>query len=135
MRVLVCGGRHYTDREFVYRALDFAHAQTPITRIIHGGAWGADALAAAWARERGVECTRYMAEWQKFGLGAGHIRNQRMLTEGKPDAVIAFPGGTGTAGMCRQAKKAGLDIWEPYEGEPNNKPQEKNECRSENQAD
>jgi hypothetical protein len=40
-----------------------------------------------------------MAEWERLGRKAGPIRNQRMLEEGKPDLVVAFPGGTGTAGM------------------------------------
>src|SRR5262249_25506155 len=32
----------------------------------------------------------------------------------KPDGVVAFPGGTGTADMIRRAKKAGLEVWKPY---------------------
>jgi len=37
-----------------------------------------------------------------------------MIDDGKPDGVVAFPGGTGTADMIRRAKKAGLKVWEPY---------------------
>ena len=35
-----------------------------------------------------------------------------MLDEGKPDLVVAFPGGTGTADMIRRAKKAGVEVKE-----------------------
>jgi hypothetical protein len=42
----------------------------------------------------------YIADWNRLGPGAGHIRNQRMIDEGKPDAAVAFPGGTGTADMA-----------------------------------
>ena len=33
-----------------------------------------------------------------------------MLTEGKPDVVVAFPGGKGTINMIRQAKKKGITV-------------------------
>jgi hypothetical protein len=46
------------------------------------------------------------------GKAAGPIRNQRMIDEGKPDLVIAFPGGRGTADMVSRAKKAGIPVQE-----------------------
>jgi ABC-type Fe3+-hydroxamate transport system substrate-binding protein len=48
----------------------------------------------------------------KYGPSAGPIRNGRML-EYKPDLVIAFPGGRGTANMVKQARKAGIAVVEP----------------------
>jgi hypothetical protein len=45
MRVLVCGGRAYTDRDELYAELDGLHAEYVFTTIIAGGAGGADALA------------------------------------------------------------------------------------------
>jgi hypothetical protein len=33
-----------------------------------------------------------------------------MIREGKPDLVVAFPGGHETADMVRQAKSAGIKI-------------------------
>jgi hypothetical protein len=35
-----------------------------------------------------------------------------MLEEGKPDLVVAFPGGTGTANMVKQARAAGVEVLE-----------------------
>ena len=35
-----------------------------------------------------------------------------MLMEGKPDLVVAFPGGAGTANMIKQARKAGVEVIE-----------------------
>jgi predicted Rossmann-fold nucleotide-binding protein len=47
-----------------------------------------------------------------MGLAAGPIRNQQMIDEGKPDLVIAFPGGAGTHDMMARATKANLQqIW------------------------
>jgi len=39
---------------------------------------------------------------------AGPIRNQWMLKYGKPDLVLALPGGAGTASMIDLASKAGV---------------------------
>jgi hypothetical protein len=35
-----------------------------------------------------------------------------MLTEGKPELVVAFPGGRGTAHMMRIAREAGVEVVE-----------------------
>ena len=48
-------------------------------------------------------------DWKKYGKKAGPLRNQQMLEEGKPDLVVAFPGGNGTADMVRRAKKANIE--------------------------
>ena len=110
MRVLVCGGREYTDRERVFAVLDAMADQ--IDRLICGGARGADDLAYIWACRRDKSPERYMAEWERYGRRAGPIRNQRMIDEGKPDLVIAFPGGRGTADMVRRARSASITVKE-----------------------
>lgn len=33
-----------------------------------------------------------------------------MLDNGKPDLIIAFPGGSGTADMIKRARKAGVTV-------------------------
>jgi hypothetical protein len=111
LRILVCGGRDYTDRARVERILDRVHSERGIAAIIQGAARGADQLAAEWGWDRGVTVCSYAADWQAHGKKAGAIRNQRMIDEGKPSAVIAFPGGTGTADMVRRSRDAGLAVW------------------------
>ena len=111
-RVLVCGGRHYADMMHVYRTLDVLHMERRITCVIQGGASGADMDAATWAVKRGVRDETFNADWKQHGRAAGPIRNQRMLDEGKPDLVVAFPGGRGTADMVRRAKAAGVPVME-----------------------
>lgn len=114
MRVLVCGGRDYYRRSDLFMALDALHRRKTITLVIHGAARGADSLAGEWACLNGIDVAEYPADWNKDGKAAGPIRNARMLSEGKPDGVVAFPGGRGTADMIGQAKRAGLKVWEPY---------------------
>jgi predicted Rossmann-fold nucleotide-binding protein len=111
--ILVCGGRDFNDERFVNHILDKANAERGIIAIIQGGAKGADSLAAKWAKANRIPCKAFHADWNLHGKAAGHIRNKQMLDEGKPDAVIAFPGGAGTANMVEQARNAGLPIWRP----------------------
>ena len=108
MRLLVCGGRDLGNLHAVWAALDLLHAVRPVTHLIHGAARGADTLAARWAAARHIPATPFPADWSK-GLGAGHARNAQMLTEGRPDLVVAFPGGRGTADMVRRARAAGVE--------------------------
>lgn len=76
--------------------------------LIAGGASGADTLVKTLARTFRVTLEEYPADWKTYGRAAGPMRNQRMLDEGKPDAVLAMPGGRGTADMVRRAEKAGI---------------------------
>jgi hypothetical protein len=103
MKVLVTGGRHFTDREWLFSELTALDQQEPISQIIHGNALGADRLSGEWARISGVDCRVFDAPWAQYGKMAGHIRNSQMLQEAKPDLVLAFPGGKGTLDMVRQA--------------------------------
>jgi hypothetical protein len=109
MRVIVCGGRNFVDQDFVFLVLSAINARTPITGILHGGAKGADQFADEWAK--GI-CPRYAFHpaWDIYGKSAGPKRNQRMIDEGKPNLVVAFPGNRGTADMVRRAKLAGVPV-------------------------
>lgn len=111
MKLLVCGGRDYSDRVKVFSLLESIHAKRNITVLIEGGAGGADSLARAWARNAGVICATVNAVWDKRGRGAGPQRNTAMLSL-NPDGVLAFPGGRGTANMVQQAKDAGVKVVE-----------------------
>lgn len=109
MKVLVCGGRDFSDYAKLQETLD----KYTITEIIHGGARGADTLADAYATlYKNIPCKEYKADWTKYGKGAGFIRNQQMLDEEHPDMVIAFPGGAGTADMVRRSKGQGYRVVE-----------------------
>ncbi len=80
--------------------------------IISGKAKGVDSVAIDWAVTNWCPFVEYPADWAKFGRAAGHKRNRQMLEEGKPDIVIAFPGGRGTKNMTEIAKKAGIKVIE-----------------------
>lgn len=80
--------------------------------VISGMAKGADTVAIEWAVVNWCQWLEFPANWKEHGKRAGIIRNQQMLDEGKPDLVIAFPGGRGTRCMIRLAKEAGVPVRE-----------------------
>jgi hypothetical protein len=111
LTVIVCGGRDFSDLNRVWRGLDhFEEQYGSIGKLVHGGATGADALAAEWGERSSAKVVSVPAAWRKYGKRAGPIRNQRMLDEHRPNYVIAFEGGKGTADMCARAVAAGVEV-------------------------
>lgn len=110
LRVLVCGGRNFNDALTLGSWLGGIQKQHGIDLLIHGGAPGADFMAAKFAEWQGIPVQEFPADWTAHGKAAGPIRNAQMLAEGKPDLVLAFEGGRGTANMVEQARKAGVRV-------------------------
>lgn len=115
MRVLVCGGREFADFERLCLEMDRIDRSCKplgITHVISGAAQGADRLAAEWSKKYDLPVSFFPADRKKHGRAAGPIRNQKMLDAGKPDLVVAFHGGRGTADMVRRARAAGVEVIE-----------------------
>ncbi len=114
MRILVCGGRKFSNKKLLFDTLDkFFYDKEFI--LIHGNAIGADSLADNYGKVKGLNIRVYPADWKKYKKAAGPIRNQQMLDNESPHLVIAFPGGTGTADMINRAKKANIQVIEIVE--------------------
>ncbi len=110
MKVLVTGGREYRNRCEMHEVLSTLHTAHQFTFLIHGDARGADRLAGKWAEANGVQPVAMKALWDLEGDAAGSKRNQRMYEFAKPDLIVAFSGGRGTANMMKTgftAKHAG----------------------------
>jgi len=110
MRVLVCGGRDYKDWWAIEHVLSIFDPRE--TTLIHGACIsGADRIADSVAHGLNwKKIEAYPADWAEHGRAAGPIRNKLMLTKGKPDVVIVFPGGAGTNNMMVQALKAKVHV-------------------------
>lgn len=104
MRLLIFGGRDYNEPDEVSRWLLLLRPQL----VISGFAPGADILAFHAAKDLGYPQMVFPANWTGEGKAAGAIRNQRMLTEGRPDFGLAFPGGVGTEHMWELLGKANI---------------------------
>lgn len=114
MRVLVCGGRDYGKKPGEWqRFADVMDALLPAAdEIVEGGAPGADRYARAWAYNRQIPCRTFRADWKRHHHASGPIRNARMIAEGQPDLVVAFPGGAGTRDCVTKARAAGIQVLE-----------------------
>ncbi|KQT28386.1 hypothetical protein ASG57_17110 [Bradyrhizobium sp. Leaf396] len=110
MRLLVCGGRHFEDAEMVHHELTALHWRKPISVVVHGSIAGVGIIAEAWARRHGIAVVRYPPNWEFYGKKAEGLRCDFMLTDSRPDFVVAFPGGRHTADLVQRAINVGLAV-------------------------
>lgn len=113
-RILITGGRDFTDVDFIDSTLDkIREDYLDNIFLILGGASGVDTLAECWATYHKISHIVLYAEWKKHGRKrAGYIRNMEMANE-NPDVAIVFPGGDGTAMMKRICMDRKIEIIEP----------------------
>lgn len=78
--------------------------------IITGGATGADYLGLQYAITRIISHTEYPADWVRYGVKAGPIRNEEMAKAA--NACICFWDGKsrGTRNMIENALKYNLKL-------------------------
>ena len=107
MKIVVSGDRNWIDRKKITDIL----SSYDTSLLIHGGCRGLDILAGEIAKERGISVKVYPADWKKYGLSAGPIRNEEMLRE-NPDLVILFHSSIetskGTKNMKNLCEKKGI---------------------------
>lgn len=107
-RVIVCGSRTWADSAKIAERLK---ALPKNTTVIHGGARGADRLAAAEARKLGLRVKVYRADWDRYGKRAGIIRNYRMAEAGADLCIALWDGSSsGTKHMIDEARRHGIPV-------------------------
>lgn len=111
IKILVCGGRRYNEKNFMWDWLDLLANSNTISHVINGQQRGADMLAHEWALDRGIQPVAVPANWRAHGTAAGPIRNRAMAAL-EPNICIAFPGGNGTASMVAIARAARIQVLE-----------------------
>jgi hypothetical protein len=119
IHIVVTGSRFWSDEARLKGALQriaitlMARPGVRVT-LYHGGARGADQLAAGVALKFGWDVVCMVAEWKKYGKRAGPMRNQALLETAKPQIVIAFhddlESSKGTKDMLMRAKEARVPI-------------------------
>jgi hypothetical protein len=122
MKLLVCGSRDWDDRLIFGLILrGFWDKFGKDLEIIEGCARGADTMAEEFAKQFGLVCHHFPADWNAYEPAqkwkAGHDRNRKMLEQGKPGMVVAFKDGLyprlkkgGTENMVRIAKEASIQV-------------------------
>lgn len=136
MRLGVVGSRSWTDRALFWAHLcawmkqckieefdPFSHEEPPTVvgtiydlHLVSGGATrGADALAEAFARQKGLSITIHHAKWMNpdgtFNRAAGFERNAKIVRD--CDILVAFHDGKsrGTLNTIKEAVKHGVLVW------------------------
>ena len=115
-KIIVAGGRDFNNYEFLSSKLDELFEKFPDFKkhqitIISGMAKGADTLAIRYADEHKLTKILFPANWKKYPLIAGFLRNEDMLSIATH--LIAFWDGksSGTKHMIEIAKKKGIPVW------------------------
>jgi len=107
MKLAVIGSRGFHDYEFLKLEIKkfLQENNFTLTKIISGGAKGADKMAEYYATEYSIPITIFFPDWDKYGKSAGFMRNEQIINTA--DAVIAFWDGTskGTLGSINLSKE------------------------------
>jgi len=109
MKVVVCGGREWSNRKAIFTRL---YDLPSDSIVVEGGCHGADTMAREVALDLGLEAVTFWAAWKKYGPSAGPRRNIKMLDTG-PGLVIAFHDdlsqSKGTKHIVGEARKRGIE--------------------------
>ncbi len=110
MKVIIAGSRKpgFKVSGDIWAMMD--GLSTVITEVVSGKAKGVDKWGEDFAKFKGIHVEPFPANWDYHGEAAGPIRNAEMVKYA--DALIAFPGGSGTADVTKKAKAAGLLVIE-----------------------
>lgn len=123
-RILITGSRDWLARNTVWLALNEELERFRTLTVVHGGARGADEIAARWAwgchtQGWNVTVEEHRADWETHGKRAGVLRNQLMVDLGA-DVCHAFPlnKSIGTRHCMARAEAAGIPVinhgWPPF---------------------
>lgn len=109
MKTIIAGSRDITS----YSAVELAVLASgfDVTEVVSGTARGVDRNGELWATATGVPIKRFPADWKRYGVRAGLIRNKEMAAYA--DALIAVWDGqsSGTAHMIKSAQARGLKVF------------------------
>ena len=73
---LVAGSRCFDDVVLLFDKLDYFLQRQEEVLIVHGGAQGADSIAAQYAEYKGFETKVFLPDWEGLGKKAGFVRNK-----------------------------------------------------------
>lgn len=107
MNVAVIGSRTFDNFALVESTL--ASIST-ISRVVSGGAKGADSLAQRYAEQNQIPVEIFKPDWKRFGRGAGIVRNREIIEAA--EMVVAFWDGKskGTESSIKMAQSKRIPV-------------------------
>lgn len=128
MKICISGPRDYFNYDVLCEAIKASGFE--ITEVVSGGAKGVDQMGERWAKENGLKCTIFEAEWDNFDLpgciikervfggkrskynaGAGFYRNRKMA-EYMDAAIVIALNTPGSTDMIKAGKEAGKPVFD-----------------------
>ena len=106
MKIIVCGGRTFFDKELYFHTLDYLNSKRTISIVVHGGAKGADSLAGVWAKQNNLQCIVYEADWDAYGKGAGFDIGSRGTCAVDQGDFLAWTASEATASILWRLRSA-----------------------------
>lgn len=104
-KIAIIGSRNITDYsilvDFIFKHLNI----NEIDSVISGGAKGVDSLAEQFANEFNLSTKIFIAEWTKYGKGAGFKRNNDIIINADIIFVLWDGKSAGTKHSIDLAKK------------------------------
>lgn len=107
MKVIIAGSRHMPLESYHLVGKAVAASGFKITEVVCGMARGADSLGWKWAIEFSIPVKKFPAQWDKYGRGAGPIRNKQMADYADALIVFIYNNSRGSANMLKQMRDAG----------------------------
>ena len=110
INLIIAGSRGFRNYPLLQSTMFEVEDMINILSVVSGTARGADQLGERWAEESGIPISRFPANWDKYGKGAGYIRNKEMAENA--DMLLAFWDGksAGTKHMINESIKQGLIV-------------------------
>lgn len=106
MKLAVVGSRSFCNEVLLEKTLESYKGKIKV--VVSGGAKGADAMAESWAKKNSVETLVFKPDWQKYGKGAGPVRNRDIIAN--CDHCVAFwdgksKGTKSSIDLCKKLNK------------------------------
>jgi hypothetical protein len=110
MKLVIFGSRWIEDMLELENAMEVCGVASKVTEIVSGGARGVDRLGERYARQRGIPCKIFPAQWKKHGKSAGPLRNIEMADYADYGVSVWDGVSRGTAHMIK-LMKGRVFIW------------------------
>lgn len=114
MKILITGSRNYFDYKYFTERLKKVIMFIKVeVEFVFGDAEGIDKMAMKFCIENGFKYKRFEADWNRYKLSAGPIRNQAMVDYcEQSDWCIGFPtkNSKGTHDCMRKADYKGMKL-------------------------
>lgn len=113
VRILITGSREWKDtltlQLTLQRVYNMIHTAGKDAVLIHGTARGVDTIAGDFWESLGGITEKYPANWEKYGMMAGHLRNKQMVKSGATLCLAFIRNASKGAMHCAAlAEKSGI---------------------------